>query len=333
MTAEGLERGWQEAVISVRDLDRWIETAEVALGWGLMHRGPLGSDQIAAWGLPNTTAGDEALFRCGDEPQGFVRFAALRNVAQQRVRAGCMSWDTGGVFSLMVRSRDAAGVARAVLDRGWTTVTEPATFDYNGQMLTNVILRGPDGVCFGVYERVKPLLPGWSHIKRISQPFNAMQMVRSRDVTRDFHRDVLGFGAYVDDDTRPATPQPSNFGIPRNITTQIVTRAAIMHPQAQQGVAERSNGRVELIQWDGLEGQDMASRAVMPNLGIMILRWPTPDASALAAVLTGRGATLYRAPASVTIAPYGTVTVFAVRTPDGVIYEFFTAPRSGTSSQ
>jgi catechol 2,3-dioxygenase-like lactoylglutathione lyase family enzyme len=223
----------------------------------------------------------------------------------------------------MLRSRDAAGIATRVLERGWTTVTDPVTFDYNGQILTNVILRGPDGVSFGVYERVAPPLTGWDHIKTVSQPFNAMQIVRSRDATRAFHRDVLGFGAFVDDDLAPRTPQESNFGIPRNLTPQVTTRAAIMHPKGRKDAKERDNGRVELIQWDGLEGRDLAQRAVMPNLGIMILRWPATDASAFAADLSARGVPFHRPPATVRIAPYGKVTMFALTTPDGTIYEIF----------
>ena len=202
-------------------------------------------------------------------------------------------------------------------------LTDALTFDYNGQLLTNVILRGPDGICLGVYERVEPPLSGWPHIKRISQPFNAMQMVRSRDAARDFFRAALGFGAFVDADMTQDAPKDSNFGIPRNITTRVTTRAAIMHPNGRPDAAERDNGRVELIQWDGLQGRDLAQRAAPPNLGHLALRFPCQDVSAKGAALKAGGFDLFAEPAAVQMPPYGKVMSLILRTPDGVLIELF----------
>ena len=190
-------------------------------------------------------------------------------------------------------------------------------------MLANVILRGPDGVCFGVYERVNPPLDGWDHINQISQPFNCMQIVRNRDSARDFHRDALGFSAYVDQSPKATEHKDSPFGHPRNMTTDIETHAAIMHPRAVQGSAERENGRVELIQWEGLDGRDLSERAIPPNLGHMALRWAVADVKASANRITEAGYALFTDIQPVTLHPYGTVSLYSVRTPDGVVYELF----------
>jgi catechol 2,3-dioxygenase-like lactoylglutathione lyase family enzyme len=318
-----IDGGWKEAVVSVHDLPLWVDLANREFGWTLAHQGPVGRDQLDAWGLAAAVTAQEALFHCGDEPQGVVRFVSFRGAAQLWIRAGAMPWDTGGIFSLMLRARDIQAVTTGMLKRGWTLTTDPVTFDYNGQLLTNVILRGPDGVGFGVYERVKPALEGWPHVKRLSQPFNCMQIVQNRDATRDFHRDVLGFGAFVDDDTRNAQPVDSNFGFPRNLTTQYTTKAAIMHPRGKAGAKERDNGRVELIQWDGFSGRDLSARAVAPNLGNLMLRWAVADAPRRAADIAAKGVPLYRPVTKVDANPYGPVQAFAVRTPDGVIYELF----------
>lgn len=320
--------GWKEAVISVSDLKSWVDVAAADFGWTLGHRGPVHATQLAAWGLPSGVVADQALFHCGDEAQGWVRFVQLAGAGHQlRIRAGAMPWDTGGIFSLMVRTRNMAALVDAVVARGWSLVTDPLTFDYNGQVLTNAILRGPDGVAFGAYERVKPTLAGWPHMKLISQPFNAMQMVRSRDATRDFHRDVLGFVAFVDDDTRKSKPEESNFGFPINLTTAYTTKAAIMHPRGKPGAKERDNGRVELIEWDGFDGRDLASRAAWPNLGIMMLRWAVADAAATANRLAGSGVIPARPCATAMVEPYGITEAFSLRTPDGVLYEVFTPRR------
>ncbi len=318
-----VDGGFKEAVISVANLGVWRDLCSAAFGWDECHQGVCDPAQLSQWGLAEPVTAREAVFHCGDEAQGFVRLVQFEGCPQVRMRAGAMPWDTGGLFSLMVRSRDAAASAADLMDRGWTAVTDPVTFDYNGQLLTNVILRGPDGICFGVYQRVDPPLQGWTHIRRISQPFNAMQMVQSRDAARDFYRDALGFGAFVDADMQNAAPKQSNFGIPINITTRITTRAAIMHPRGRPDARERDNGRVELIQWDGLQGRDLAEHAVPPNLGHLALRFAISDPQSTARTITGCGYRLFAAPAAVRMLPYGEVTALSVRTPDGVLLELF----------
>lgn len=319
-----LDGGWKEAITLVSDLEHWCQLAEVVCGWTLGHRGPVDPRVLSRWGLPDHSTGEEALFHCGEEAQGFIRFVQLSEVGQQqRIRTGAMPWDTGGIFSLMVRSKDLNTVFEAALAHGWSSVADPVSFQYNGLTLANVILRGPDGVSFGMYERVEPPLEGWDHITRMSQPFNCMQIVRNRDATRDFHRDALGFSAFVDNDSRKTEPQISNFGIPINITTQYETKAAIMHPRGVLDAKVRDNGRVELIEWNGLEGRDLADRATPPNLGHMGLRWVVSDLNAAAKRIIGAGYALETQISSATLKPYGDVQMLSVRTPDGVLYEIF----------
>lgn len=319
-----LDGGWKEAITNVSDLDKWCDLADRVCGWTMAHRGAVDSRALKAWNLSSNVTGEEALFHCGDEAQGFVRFIKLGGVeAPLRIRAGAASWETGGIFSLMVRSKDLNKVHRAALDAGWTSIADPVSFEYGGRILSNVILRGPDGVCFGMYERVQPPLEGWDHIRMISQPFNCMQIVRDRNASHDFHRDALGFTAYVYNSHTSPEPKESQFGHPRNMTTEIKTHAAIMHPRGIPDEPERQNGRVELIQWDGIEGRDLASRAQIPNLGHIGLRWAVADVEASAKRISDAGFALTSEPTPASLAPYGEVIMCGVLTPDGVLYELF----------
>ena len=317
------DSGWQEAVCIVHDLEFWRPVADHTLGWDEIHAGPVDPSALAHWGQSEHISGTEAVFQCGEEPQGLVRFVQLSGAAQDRVRAGAMPWDTGGIFSLMTRSRDLTGLATNLMNHGFTAMTDPTRFEYGGRVLINIIMRGPDGICFGVYERADPPLEGWSHIKQMSQPFNAMQIVGDRDATYQFHHDVLGMEAYVHDDIKNPAPKQSNFGIPFNLTDQMTTKAAIMHPHGNQDADERQNGRLELIEWDGLDGRDLADRALPPNLGIMALRFPVSDLEATCTSIIDGGGTLFTQMHDVVLPPFGTVKLASVRTPDGVIYEFF----------
>ena len=82
-------------------------------------------------------------------------------------------------------------------------------------------------------------------------------------------------------------------------------------------------GQVELVEWIEFRGLDLAARAVPPNLGILALRVPVADAAARAAGLEAAGLPLFVPPARVELAPHGEVLLFAVRSPDGAIVEFF----------
>ena len=43
---------WNEALVSVRDLDRWIEALDDLFGWKLESRGEVDAALLAAWQLP-----------------------------------------------------------------------------------------------------------------------------------------------------------------------------------------------------------------------------------------------------------------------------------------
>ena len=77
------------------------------------------------------------------------------------------------------------------------------------------------------------------------------------------------------------------------------------------------------MEWDGLDGRDLSDRAIAPNLGILTLRFPVSDAAGHAAEIAEKGGRLMAEPATVTMPPYGDVSLFSVATPDGVFLEFF----------
>lgn len=92
---------------------------------------------------------------------------------------------------------------------------------------------------------------------------------------------------------------------------------AIVHPDGT------NDGSVELLQIDGLHGHDHADRAVAPNIGLFAARFPVADADAAAAAILARDGSLHCAPCDITIAGIGRTRLFAIRTPDGAILEFF----------
>lgn len=313
-----LDVGWQEAVLSVSDADQWqAQLADIA-GWTAIHSGEVDKRQLDQWGLADAVTAKAIVLQNPGEPQGLVRLVQFSGAEQVQIRSSAQSWDTGGFLSLLLRSR---GVDQNFADARryqWTGYNDPVTL-YLGpeRRLHNVVLRGPDGINFGVYERVEPGLLGWPNIRKMSRPFNAMQIVKDRDVTVAFYENVLGFVSMSIGNSPAAQKEANNFGLPANLVTSTPLRSAIMHPTGGE------SGRVEFVEWDGLEGRDLSDRSVAPNLGILTLRFPVSDAASRAADIVDKGGRLLAVPATVTMPPYGDVSIFSVETPDGVFLEFF----------
>ncbi len=52
-------RGWQEAVLSVRDIDGWVDMLEGVAGWELIHRGASSRAWMGAWDVDSQAVAEE----------------------------------------------------------------------------------------------------------------------------------------------------------------------------------------------------------------------------------------------------------------------------------
>lgn len=313
-----LNVGWQEAVLSVSDASQWQVQLEDIAGWSAIYSGEVDDRQLSQWGVGDGVTATAIVMQNPGETQGLVRLVQFHGAKQVQIRSSAQSWDTGGFLSLLLRSRGVDKNFKDARRYQWTGYNDPVTL-YLGpeRRLKNVVLRGPDGINFGVYERVVPGLDGWPNLKKMSRPFNTMQIVKDRDATVAFYENVLGFVSMSIGNSPAARADANNFGLPANLVTSTPLRSAIMHPIGGE------SGRVEFVEWDGLEGRDLSDRAVAPNLGILTLRFPVSDAAARAAGIMSRGGRLMAEPKTVAMPPYGEVSLFSVITPDGVFLEFF----------
>ena len=315
------DAGWCEAVLVVSDLQRMVRVLDTIAGWQLQSHGNVPAAVLRLWGLPPGVTATEALLGNAGDRSGFVRLLQFQGAvgAQQQIRSSAMPWDTGGIFSLMTRSRDLDGAFARAQALGYSAFNDPVDFDFGGVVLRNVVLRLPDGINIAIYERRKPLLQGWDTMRKLSLPFNAMQMVADRDRTRDFYSVLLGYTPLADATFLDPAPGPNNFALPQNLATTAERRFAIM------AVAGAETGRVEAMQFAGLTGRDLSERARMPNLGIAALRFPTRRLDAIVQAARDRGHAVGDTVAT-TLAPYGSVRLALLRSPDGVAIELMQLP-------
>jgi hypothetical protein len=72
-----LDDGWQEATVSVADLDARIAFFREVAGWELVGRGTVGRAQLDAWRIPAGTTAETALLRQPGVARGTVRLVAF----------------------------------------------------------------------------------------------------------------------------------------------------------------------------------------------------------------------------------------------------------------
>ncbi|MGY6627741.1 MAG: hypothetical protein ACXIVL_04435 [Oceanicaulis sp.] len=307
-------RGWQEAVVSVRDLapirDFMVEVA----GYEVRDSGALAPAWLAAWDLEGAS-GEYALMASPGKDVGWVRLVRFDGVEQDLIRPGAQVWDQGGLFSLMVRAEEADLVMDDAHARGWSVFNLPQVFDFGGLIIKNVVVRLPDGVNLAVYSRVHPPIDGWDDLEGFSYPFNTMAMVHDLAAERAFFADGLGYAPFWEGDYIDPAPVSTNHGLPNNFSHIIPRRTSIL----QQRPGE--DGRIELMHFDGLEGDDFSDRARPPHLGILAVRLPVVDLDAALARLAALDVRPSAGPSSLKLDPYGEIRWAAVQSPSGIVVE------------
>jgi catechol 2,3-dioxygenase-like lactoylglutathione lyase family enzyme len=309
---------WTEAVVSVQNLTSATRLFREVGGWRVTQRGKVARAELNYWQVPaSATARFERL--CAPQAAaGCIRFVRFSGVGQRPIRPAARPWDTGGIFSIMIRSDDADALFNQALDRGWWAESEPINFDFGGSQLRNVVLTGPHGINIAVYQRRAPPFTAFP-VGRISQGFNAMRMVRDQKAALAWYREKLGFAMQFDADYLDPAPQVTNFSVPINLSTSIPRRAAVVYPLPGE------TGRMELMQFVGFEGRDFAAQANPPNLGILSVRYPVRDLAGYRAALEARGVKPVYSAKGIAIGGIGKVDLFAVRDLDGNLTEFYGA--------
>lgn len=311
---------WQEAVVSVTDIDRSAQFFIEIGGYEKIARGPLDASEIAYWGLPADASGETLLIAPADSPSGLVRLVRFDNAGKKEpTRPGARAWDRGCFASLMVRVKDMPSIYEDAIKMGWWSETPITYLEFDTSKLNVIIFRGPDGLQVQSYERLSPALPAAiPEFERVTRPFNMMQMVADKDASYRYYTQVLGFGTWHNGSPHlDKEPTYNPIGIPKNLTTSIPYQAAMVHPRPGEF------GRIEMIEVMGIEGRDHSERCDAPNLGILSIKFQVDDINKARQLIIDRGGEINTDVHSIQIVPYGKIDVLNVKSPDGSIIEFY----------
>ena len=308
------------ATASVSDIDRTARFFREIAGYETVYRGPLDASEIAALELREGASGEVMTLRAPGSDAGYVRLIRFDNAGRKvPTRPGARAWDTGCIWSFMVRAYDIERVYDDAIALGWGTETQIAPLSFNGSELSIVVFKGPDGLQVQAYERLnRPIPDGFTPFERLSRPFNIMQMTRDREAVRVLMEDVLGFRRvwygppYVDTE-----PVLMPLGIPQNLTTSVPYMAGIFSPQTQT-----LYGRMEYIEIDGLDGFDYADRCRAPNLGWLSVTYPVNSVDEARKRIISRGWKIKHEAYRSTRPSFGDLKIFSIKAPDGALIEF-----------
>ncbi|NMP30100.1 VOC family protein [Thalassotalea sp. M1531] len=308
--------GFTETVFIVSDIDSYTTFFTKIAGWEVKNKHLDEKALKVFWQLPQTAKLTQRLVGNIGEERGYIRLVQINGVSQQRIRSNTQSWDTGGIFDINMRVTNMAKKFKQLQTLGWSADSDPVQFSFGPFIVKEWIVTGPDGISFALIERIKPTLEGWPNVKEFSRTFNSTQVVRNINTSTNFYREVLGFKPYLEHKGASSSPGKNVLGLPYNLTTDIERSVDILHPD---GINE---GSIELLQFHGAVGKDVSHLAVPPNLGILTLRLPVDNLSALEKHLSLKGIQIVNT-AQIHLPPYGLVDMLAIKSPDGNWLEFY----------
>jgi len=216
-----------------------------------------------------------------------------------------------------MRAPDMVRWYKKLQNEGWNGISDPKHYTFNAYDVSEVLMKGPDGIIIAFMQRFAPPLIGFDNMKKTSRIFNSSVIVGDMEASYDFYCNTLGFGIFAQTPGLDAEAGHRLLGILPGLNRKITTvPIAIVRPDKD------NYGSIEYLHVNGLKGEDRAEFAKPPNLGILMYRFPVRDADAYAATLIERGLKLNSEVQVIYVAPYGNLKVFSVCSPDGVWIEF-----------
>lgn len=311
---------WQEAVVSVYDIESAARFFKKLGGYQTIWEGEEDPTYLSQLGLEAGASANSLLLKAPGADFAYLRLIKFQNTSKQvPMRPGSRPWDSGCYSSIMVRAKNLNDVYDDAIRLGWWTETPVTEFVWGDISLKIIIFKGPQGIQVQAYERINPpLSPEYPEFDKISVPFNIMQTVRERKPAADFFTKVLGFDVLsLGEPLKSAEPAQIPLGIPINLTTTSQYQAGIFYPTPGEF------GRTEIVEFLDLDGVDYADRCNAPNFGTLSIKYEVDSVRDTRERLTKRGLTQEMKITNTTIAPYGSVDIFSIKSPDGANIEFY----------
>ena len=303
--------------VSAASMPREMAVWRDLFGWNVRHDGQLSPEQLQFWHLEKPIAGSEILCGFQGADYGLLRLVNFTNCEQQIVRSGAHIWDTGGIFDFDLRVADMQKTYNDLVNLGWHVFGEPIELRIGPFVLNEALLFGPEAAGLALVDRIEPPLSKETAQNGIlGTIYLSVTVAKNIAETAQFLTETLAFTELERLTVQPAAPEPTVFRLPWNLATQVPVHLGGFSPTGTRETI------IEVFQFEGLYGEDRSKRAIPPNRGLLMYRFPVEGIDEYFAHVARR-TTITTPLQTLSIQPYRTVQAFAVRSPNGVWFEFF----------
>ncbi len=305
-----------EVVYSVGDLAK-VQHFFCNYG-GLTTAGKYKTDRsvLDFWNLDESAEGNEVLIQFDTHPSGKIRLVKYNNIDQEYIRSSQNPWDTGGIMDINLRVPEVAQTFNELRDLGWHGLSDPLLQKMGPFELYDILMKGYDDIIIAFTHRVQPPLELPEGYKIPSHVYNSSLTVRDLQLTKEFYADTLGFSILNEYEVNKDEPIENMFGIPMNMIEDVTCKATIFSLDGTRDVM------FQACEFEGLEGKDFSDLAIPPNRGLLLYRCEVENVHNYYNSLIGKGLNIHQPLQEINIEPYGKVNCFALKSPDGVWWEF-----------
>ncbi len=309
---------YSEIVISVKNLDAVLPIYTDILGWEVVWRGKGDTSQIQFWDLPKSCETEEILLQFQKIPFGQIRLIQFKNIEQKLIRPAGQTWDTGGILDIDLRTSDLQKTYEQLTELGWHAYSRPVTQTMGPFTVEEVLLKGHDEVVIALVHRSNPPHPNPFELNGItSNVYLSAVIVKDLEKSTHFFIEQLGFISHNQIAFKTEQPETTMFGLPHNLADKTNVKLNIIGP------TDNRDGLLDLVELEGLIGEDFSANACPPNRGILMYRFPVENIENYYLFVKNNGVVPIKNLQKVQLENIGEVNIFAVQSVDGVWMEFY----------
>ncbi|MEP3208142.1 MAG: VOC family protein [Maribacter sp.] len=305
-----------EVIYSVGDMEK-VKNFFCDYG-GLSVVGDYQSDRTVLdfWNLDASATADEKLIRFENHVAGSLRLVKYHGVQQCHIRSSQNPWDIGGIMDINLRVPEVAQTFDEIRDLGWHGLSDPLLQKMGPFELYDILMKGYDDIIIAFTHRVQPPLELPEGYKIPSHVYNSSLTVKSLEETQDFYVNKLGFSLLNAYEVKKNAPIENMFNIPMNMIEDVTCKANIFSLDGTRDVM------FQACEFEGVTGKDFSNLSVPPNRGLLLYRCEVENVKVYYDSLLEKGIEMHQPLQEIFIEPYGKVNCFALRSPDGVWWEF-----------
>ena len=309
---------YSEIVISVKNLDAILPIYTKILGWEVAWRGKGDNSQTKFWDLPELCETEEILLQFQKMTFGQIRLVQFKNIEQKLIRPAGQTWDTGGILDIDLRTSNLQKTYEELTELGWHAYSRPVTQTMGLFTVEEVLLKGHDEVVIAFVHRSVPPHPNPFELEGItSNVYLSAMIVKNLEESTHFFVNQLGFISHNEISFKTEHPETTMFGLPHNLSNKTNVKLNIIGP------TDNRDGLLDLVELEGLIGEDFAADACPPNRGILMYRFPVENIGNYYNFIQENGVVPVKKLQKVQLVAIGEVLLFAVQSMDGVWIEFY----------